>query len=346
MSIFTNKMVAPVAVCLLMLLLCSGCRSTLSPGWSEPEESSALVWPSPPAKSRLRYIKSLRSSGDFGVELSWWRRAVNLITGSDVGREQFIYPFSLCFDEAGNVFMTDIGSSSVFFFNISEKKVCRWRGVGDVNFLNPVGVTADNGIIYVADSGLKKVIAFNFKGQLVFEIERGLERPSALLVLGNKLFVADSQLHKVKCYTLKGKFIEEYGSRGVGRVAFNYPTHLATDDVDRIYVTDSMNNRIQVLDLNGRFIANIGSGGDNSGHFARPKGVAVDKMGHIYAVDALFDNIQIFNDSGDFLLAFGERGEGPGEFWMPAGIAMGNGNLVLIADTYNKRVQMFEYFDK
>jgi DNA-binding beta-propeller fold protein YncE len=71
--------------------------------------------------------------------------------------------------------------------------------------------------------------------------------------------------------------------------------------------------------------------------------VAADTFGHIYVADAVFDNIQIFDLSGRLLLNLGEGGTGPGEFGLPAGIAIGADNRIYVADSYNRRVQVFQY---
>jgi len=52
--------------------------------------------------------------------------------------------------------------------------------------------------------------------------------------------------------------------------------------------------------------------------------------------------VQIFDDEGRFLLGFGEPGHGVGEFWLATGIAIAN-DRVYVADSSNRRVQVFEY---
>ena len=67
-------------------------------------------------------------------------------------------------------------------------------------------------------------------------------------------------------------------------------------------------------------------------------------MGYrIYVVDAHFENIQIFNEAGQLLMAFGREGCGPGRFSLPAGLAIGPDDRIWVADSGNRRVQVFEY---
>jgi sugar lactone lactonase YvrE len=83
--------------------------------------------------------------------------------------------------------------------------------------------------------------------------------------------------------------------------------------------------------------------GDHAGDFARPKGIATDSQGHIYVVDALFHAIQIFNTGGELLLTIGGLGQEQGQFWIPNGVFITKSDLILVADTYNKRIQVFRY---
>jgi hypothetical protein len=60
-------------------------------------------------------------------------------------------------------------------------------------------------------------------------------------------------------------------------------------------------------------------------------------------IDGLFDNMQIFDPAGRLLLNVGEAGTRPGEFWLPNGIAIRRNGEILVADSYNHRVQIFKY---
>jgi DNA-binding beta-propeller fold protein YncE len=239
-----------------------------------------------------------------------------------------------------------MGAHAVCFLDLSRKKWIRWESVGKTRFMSPVAVARHGSTFFVADSALGKVMAFNEKGKLQFEITRELERPSGLALLGDRLWVTDSQRHQVVLYDLGGKFISKFGRRGSGPGEFNFPTHVNVDAAGRIYVTDSLNNRIQVFDANGQFQRAFGSAGDGPGHFSRPKGVAVDRSGHVYVVDAVFDNVQVFDEQGRLLLNWGEAGPAPGEFWLPNAIVISRNNEIYVADSYNHRIQVFRYTGK
>ena len=70
---------------------------------------------------------------------------------------------------------------------------------------------------------------------------------------------------------------------------------------------------------------------------------AVDPDGRIYVVDAIFDTVQIFDRNGEFLLNFGSSGTRDGMFWLPTGIYVDDNYRIYVSDSYNKRLQVFEY---
>lgn len=74
-----------------------------------------------------------------------------------------------------------------------------------------------------------------------------------------------------------------------------------------------------------------------------PKGVAVDRDGHVYVADAHFENVQVFDDSGRLLMAFGREGRGAGRFSLPAGLAFDDQDRLWVADSGNRRLQVFAY---
>ena len=70
--------------------------------------------------------------------------------------------------------------------------------------------------------------------------------------------------------------------------------------------------------------------------------MAAASDGHVFVVDALFDAVQIFDRGDTLLLAFGERGSRAGQFWLPGGIFISTKNEIYVADSYNRRVQVFQ----
>ena len=51
----------------------------------------------------------------------------------------------------------------------------------------------------------------------------------------------------------------------------------------------------------------------------------------------------MFDGQGRLLMTFGGEGSGPGQFWLPTGIAISGDDRIWVADSYNRRVQVFQY---
>jgi DNA-binding beta-propeller fold protein YncE len=307
------------------------------------EQMTLPAWPPPPQPPYIVYEHELTGPKDIGAKLPFFTRLINSITGESSDSQKLDRPFGLSLDDAGNLLVTDTGANAVCFLDFQHKKWTRWTAVGKTRFVSPVAAVHAGKFFYVADSALAKVIAFDIKGKVEFEITNGLERPSGIALMGDKLIIADSQQHQVFICRTDGKLISRFGKRGRGPGEFNFPTHVAVDAREQILVTDSLNRRIQVFTNTGQFVREFGSAGDGPGHFSRPKGVAVDRAGHVYVVDAEFGNVQIFDDTGRLLFDWGETGTEIGKFWLPNAIAINSLNEIFVADAYNHRIQVFRY---
>jgi sugar lactone lactonase YvrE len=339
---------ATFAIRVVLLAMLAGCSTGSSPKKAQFEQPGVpIVWPAPPDEPRIAFVQDIRHPGDVGIKRSALTRFARWVIGSDEAKEQFAKPFGIALDENGNLCVTDTGVNAVSYWDRTRRKWYRWDKLGkNFYFSSPVSVAKQNGIFYVADSGLGSIVAFDEEGKLRFQITQKLERPTGLTISGDTLYVVDSQRHNVVKYDLQGQFLGAFGGRGVGGGQFNFPTHIAADGNGNLFVTDSMNSRVQVLDRDGNFKSQIGSIGDSPGEFSRPKGVATDSHGHVYVLDALFDSMQVFDRDGRLLLNFAQAGSAPGQFWMPNGVAISRNNEIFVADSYNRRVQQFKYIGK
>lgn len=327
-----------------LAVICSGAISIAAKSrTANGPAPTTLVWPPPPDDPRVVYVRSFNNPADLGVKPSAFKRFGNWITGATAGDRSLINPLAVAVDEKGILCATDTGAKTVCCVDIAGKHWLQWDHVGRLHFQAPVGIAKRGNTLFVADSALGEVVAFDTNGKVIFEIKPGVGRPSGVAIMGEHLFVTDVEQHCIVVFDLRGNKLSAFGKRGTGSGEFNFPTHIAADNHGHLLITDSMNSRVQAFDATGKFLADIGSGGDTSGHFGRPKGVAVDSFGHIYIADAVFDNIQVFDFSGRLLLILGETGSGPGQFGLPNGLAIGPDNQIYVADAYNHRVQVFKY---
>jgi hypothetical protein len=63
-------------------------------------------------------------------------------------------------------------------------------------------------------------------------------------------------------------------------------------------------------------------------------------------VDGAWSRVQVFDQLGNLLYYFGTRGEELGQFNLPSGMFIDRNDSVYIVDSYNSRVQEFQYYGK
>jgi DNA-binding beta-propeller fold protein YncE len=157
--------------------------------------------------------------------------------------------------------------------------------------------------------------------------------------------------------------IKTFGSVGQGEGQFTAPHGIALAPDGSIYVADSSNHRVVKFNADGKFVLSMGmwSGqppnGDffspnwnpPAGTFSEPWDVAVAPDGSVYVADTWNNRIQVFDANGKFVKLWGHFGESGGQasgaeglFYGPRGIAIAPDGRVFVADTGNKRVQVFD----
>lgn len=349
---FSNSSVLKyVPLLAIVSLLLSGCAAARS-GKEIFTPERELLWPTPPVKPRIRFIRAISSPSDIAIkkEKGWMGRAFDYITGGEAEEGfKITTPYGLFFDEREYLlYVADRGLKGMHRYDLRRGKADFKGGIekdsGDINLEMPVAVILADNRIYLSDTGLKKVFILGTDGKLIGEIG-GFERPGGLAYdsKNKRLYVVDVLANQLKIFDPDGNPFYTSGKRGFGDGEFNLPSNVWVDSDGNVYVTDSMNFRVQVFDDRGNHIRNIGELGDGPGTFARPRGVAVDSEGHIYVVDANFDNVQIFDREGRLLLFFGESGTDPGQFTLPSGIFIDSNDRIYISDSYNRRIQVFQY---
>ncbi|MCK4705258.1 MAG: 6-bladed beta-propeller [Gammaproteobacteria bacterium] len=323
----------------LAALLISGCaapQKTVTDG----QQVSEIIWPAPPLKPRIKYLYQFAKPIDLEIEQSLLSRIWGWLSGRSLSTGM-VRPYSIAVKDQ-LVAVADPGKKTVHLFNTSSSEYQQISQADETYFSSPVGVAIGNDQIYISDSKLAKIFVFTKDAEFVRTIE-GLKRPTGLYFdnKNKKLYVSDTLDHQIVVYNSRGQKQFSFGQRKQKEGDFNFPSHLALDN-DKLYVNDTMNFRIQTFALDGKYVSSFGKHGDASGYFSQPKGIGVDSKGHIYVVDAIFHRVQIFDNKGRYLMDFGNQGRGPGEFWLPSGLFIDQ-DKIYVADSYNRRVQVFQY---
>ncbi len=329
---------AGVALALGLLTACAAAKVRIN--------YAEYVWPPPPDEARIRLDDIIWGRGDV-LAKSGLQRAL-LGSAPQNPYQWFKRPFGVDFDSQGRILVTDSGLGCLFRFDRATRRADVFGTKGAVTLRTPLGLgVGPDDTIYVADIGLKKVVALDSEGKIraVYGKEGELENPTdaAVSADGARLYVADSKAHRIVVFDVKtGQTVKTFGKRGGAEGEFAFPSALAIDRDGNLLVVDQINTRIQVFSADGEFVQTFGEQGVGFGNFVRPKDVAVDEAGLIYATDGAFSNVQIFNEDFDLLTFVGTGGPNPGQFQGAAGVAA-RGDRFAVVDQLGNRVQVFRF---
>lgn len=156
-----------------------------------------------------------------------------------------------------------------------------------------------------------------------------------------QLFVADQKAHIVHRFDKKrGEYSKIRIENGKG---FSSPVGMAIDKDGNVLVTDSDLSKVYKISVNDDEARILHLKED----FVRPTGIAVDReTGWIYVVDTGLHAVYVFNPDNTLRKKFGSRGTRDGEFNFPTYIWQNGEGHLLITDSLNFRIQIFDRFGK
>ncbi|XP_067120160.1 uncharacterized protein [Centruroides vittatus] len=213
-----------------------------------------------------------------------------------------------------------------------------------VDLRYPIGVTVnDNKDIVICDTGNHRVWIVDKTGKrkALFNSTRDgkrLCRPSAVVTLGNGDLVIkdDNALH---FYDLNGMFIKSVGNKMLSR-----PFGLVlTEDEKLVTLSESRQPKLFSFNLDGQleyksFYQPLLNRQENSkcrfmATYNRELIVSDLGLSKMYKTNLMGEEIQIF----------GSYGKTPGNFNEPSGIALDSSGTMLIGDSKNDRIQIFDW---
>lgn len=155
------------------------------------------------------------------------------------------------------------------------------------------------------------------------------------------VYVADSGNGRIQRFDLDGG----RGSVIVPEGRLGYPKGLAIRG-SRLFVADNQNHRVLVMDTGGRLLQEIRTGAGRGGSpMQNPYGVALDKAGRLYVSDNMGQRVLRFSTASTkyaYKARWGQYGTAPGRLAYPRAIATDADGNVLVANTGNDRVDVFD----
>jgi predicted membrane-bound mannosyltransferase/DNA-binding beta-propeller fold protein YncE len=127
------------------------------------------------------------------------------------------------------------------------------------------------------------------------------------------------------------------------------PSGIAFGPEGARWAVDHKANRVFKLDEANGVEITVGGAGNQPGKFNDPWGLAIDTNGYVYVADTFNHRIQKLDPTGGVLFAWGAPGatDAPGsgretQFFGPRDILIDGQGRLLVADTGNKRIQVFD----
>jgi uncharacterized protein (TIGR03663 family) len=246
---------------------------------------------------------------------SWGMRSVS--EGESAGPRGFNEPWDIALGPDGNVYVADTWNHRIQKLDGEGRPITAWGVFGEFRpedgeagqeaFYGPRGVAVGaegdgEALVYVADTGNKRVQVFQLDGDFAFQwggggaAEGDLDEPVGI-AFGPEgdVYVADTWNRRVQVFDQDGKFLRQWPIRGWDSGIPEEKPYLAVDDAGHVYVTDPGTYRVLVFDREGEYLLSFGDYGLDSQSFALPQGIAVAPDGSVYVTDAHAHRVLVFD---------------------------------------------------
>ena len=330
----------------------AGLLSCAGPAVEVPRKADQLLWPALPDQPRFVFEAILRSEANIVPE-SEDQQLRRRLTGATRNDQPVLSKPSGIVVREGRVYVAEPAVKAVTVLDAARGKLFRF-GLRAPNTLErPQALALDSeGLVYVLDAGLRRVMVFDALGlfQFAIELKQGFTNPVAVAVSddGQTIYVVDrgdlgNQDHKVVAFTPDGKEKFRIGPRGQANGRFNIPLAATVAGDGTLLVADAGNSRIQAFDAGGQFKFSFGGFGAEPGRFSRPRAIAADREGNIYVADAGFNNVQVFNAKGELLMPLGRLSQtpGPGHYALIGALAVDETNRLYVTDNLFRKIDVF-----
>ena len=148
-----------------------------------------------------------------------------------------------------------------------------------------------------------------------------------------------------RVFTTDGKPVKTWGDQGLFNLA--HSVHVAPDGA--IWASDPQAHVVHKFSADGKLLMTLGrkgTAGDDASRdaFNQPNGVGFAPNGDIYVSDGYVNSRVVhFTPDGTFVrIIGGKKGTAPGELQVPHGVAVDPQGRIIVADSDNKRLSIFD----
>ncbi len=277
------------------------------------------------------------------------------------------YPYGMCLDAAGNVYVADYSNNRIQKWAPSATYgiTVAGSGAGDagsdsMHLSNPADVYVDaSGNIYVADfnnNRIQKWAPGATYGITVAGSESGASGSDAyhfdgpdgiVLDANNNMYVTDQNNNRVQKWASGANYGTTLASN------LNYPDKLCLDANNNLYISNTHDNNIQEWKpgaSSGITVAGdaSGSSGTSSSLLWNPEGVYVDECGNLFVGDNFNDRVQKYSPgAGSGVTVAGDKNGNSGSdslhLYHTAAVVLDKYGDIYVLDILNNRVQKYSY---
>ena len=216
------------------------------------------------------------------------------------GAGGFYDPWGLAVDADGFVYVADTWNHRVQKFTADGAFVTMWGSYGVSEsgsgggglFWGPRDITTEGELVYVSDTGNKRIQVFQPDGEFVTQwggkgaIDGKFDEPVGIAIAPDgTVYVADTWNQRIQAFNSNYFYLRKWEIyTWLGSSLENKP-YLAVDNQGRVYATDPEGYRILVMDQDGTFLTSIGQYGSDDEGFLLPTGIDIDDEGNIWVAD-------------------------------------------------------------
>lgn len=204
--------------------------------------------------------------------------------------------------------------------------------------LNPYGVDAHRGKIYICDAGQRRVHVIDIDNGTSTRLGAAGQMRNPINVTidsdGNK-YVCDPGHRKIWVFDAGDSFV-----RSIGDPTTCVPIDVAFHD-NQLYVADVAGGEVEIWSRDGEVISVISEKGQGPDQLYAPTNLDVGPDGSIFVTDTSMQIVKVFNQEGRLVRTVGAPGDRPGYFARPKGIAVDPHGNVYVADAQWEIVQAY-----